>query len=146
MTGIGVPRADDPDEAVYLPGRNPLLMVKAHVWCRLHHVAQLAIGTLDSNPFADASQPFFSEFGAAMDRAVAGQVQIVRPFAEFDKRAVMNLGRDLPLELTFSCLVPHSGLHCGRCNKCAERQRAFSLIELPDPTIYAAAGQAMKSL
>jgi 7-cyano-7-deazaguanine synthase len=58
----------------------------------------------------------------------------------------MNLGRDLPLELTFSCLAPHSGLHCGRCNKCAERQRAFSLIELSDPTIYATASQALKSL
>lgn len=146
MTGIGVPRADDPDEAVYLPGRNPLLMVKAHVWCRLNCVAQLAIGTLDSNPFADASAPFFGEFGAAMDLAVDGHVQLVRPFTQLDKRAVMNLGRDLPLELTFSCLSPHAGLHCGRCNKCAERQRAFSLIELSDPTVYATDSQALRSL
>jgi 7-cyano-7-deazaguanine synthase len=146
ITGAGVPQADDPDEAVYLPGRNPLLMVKAHVWCRLNRLEQLALGTLDTNPFADASEQFFSDFGASMDRAVGSRVRIVRPFAQLDKRAVMNLGRDFPLELTFSCLAPRSGLHCGRCNKCAERQRAFSLIELSDPTAYATAGQPLKSL
>ena len=37
----------------------------------------------------------------------------------------MELGRDMPLELTFSCIDPRDGLHCGRCNKCAERQEAF---------------------
>ena len=37
----------------------------------------------------------------------------------------MALGRGLPLELTFSCISPLRGLHCGHCNKCAERQAAF---------------------
>ncbi|MCD4728936.1 MAG: 7-cyano-7-deazaguanine synthase, partial [Pirellulales bacterium] len=42
-----------------------------------------------------------------------------------------------PLELTFSCLSPVAGLHCGRCNKCAERQEAFRSLEMHDPTRYA---------
>src|SRR5262245_531525 len=33
--GNGVPGAQTPDEAVYLPGRNLLLAVKASIWCRL---------------------------------------------------------------------------------------------------------------
>jgi 7-cyano-7-deazaguanine synthase len=48
----------------------------------------------------------------------------------------MQLGRDMPLELTFSCIDPVDGLHCGRCNKCAERQKAFRSIDLEDPTRY----------
>jgi len=49
----------------------------------------------------------------------------------------MQLGRNYPLGLTFSCIAPVKGLHCGHCNKCAERQAAFRMIELADPTVYA---------
>ncbi|HEY4761317.1 MAG TPA: 7-cyano-7-deazaguanine synthase, partial [Thermoguttaceae bacterium] len=66
-----------------------------------------------------------------------GRVTVLRPFAQFDKRQVMQLGRNLPLELTFSCIAPAGGLHCGRCNKCKERRMAFRLIETEDPTTYA---------
>ena len=53
---------DTPDDAVYLPGRNPLLLVKAVVWCHLHGIDQLALAPLGSNPFADATDEFFAEF------------------------------------------------------------------------------------
>jgi 7-cyano-7-deazaguanine synthase len=139
ITGRDVPGADDPDENVYLPGRNPLLMIKAQVWCRLHGVSQLALGALKSNPFADAQDDFFRPFEAAMDRAVSGHVKLVRPLATLDKLQVMHLGRGAPLEWTFSCLAPTAGLHCGKCNKCAERQQAFRQAEMNDPTRYAAA-------
>jgi 7-cyano-7-deazaguanine synthase len=54
-----------------------------------------------------------------------------------NKQQVMALGRELPLELTFSCISPVNGFHCGRCNKCAERQEAFRQAALTDKTIYA---------
>lgn len=137
ITGRAVPGATEPDENVYLPGHNPLLLVKAQVWCRLKGVNQLALGALASNPFADSTEEFFRNFEAAMDQAVSGHVELIRPLSKFTKREVMNLGRDLPLELTFSCLSPVGGQHCGRCNKCAERHQAFRLAELVDRTIYA---------
>jgi 7-cyano-7-deazaguanine synthase len=28
-------------------------------------------------------------------------------------------------------------MHCSRCNKCAERRKAFSEAGIPDPTRYA---------
>ena len=46
----------------------------------------------------------------------------------------MRLGAGVPLELTLSCLAPREGLHCGRCNKCHERQAAFAAAGLADPT------------
>ena len=48
----------------------------------------------------------------------------------------MRLGRDYPLGLTFSCIAPERGLHCGGCNKCAERQEAFRDAGMADPTRY----------
>lgn len=145
LTGRGIPSDTAPDEEVYLPGRNPLLLVKAHVWCRLHGVEQLALGSLQGNPFADATDDFFKSFEAAMDRAVAGHVELVRPFHTLDKLQVMRLDERGPLELTFSCLNPQGLSHCGRCNKCAERQRAFAAAGWPDPTPYAAAPTALQA-
>lgn len=137
VTGREVPDAVSPAEAVYLPGRNALLVIKAALWCRLHGIDELALAVLQSNPFSDATPEFFDHLESTLDCGTAGRVRITRPFAELDKHRVMDLGRGLPLELTFSCIAPAGGIHCGRCNKCAERNAAFRLIGADDPTEYA---------
>lgn len=138
MTGRDVPDSASSNEAVFLPARNPLLLIKPVVWCQMHAVQALAIATLSSNPFDDATPDFFVRFERMMEKAASQHVQIVRPFENLSKQDVMQLGQRLPLELTFSCLAPVSGAHCGHCNKCAERQAAFRFIPAGDPTRYAA--------
>jgi len=145
LTGHGVPGAETPDEAVFLPGRNVLLLAKALLWCHLHDVPAVALGALQSNPFPDATPEFFRGIQDVVNRAVQGNVQIMLPFASLKKKDVMKLGRGLPLEYTFSCIQPGEpgasatgdpAGHCGRCNKCAERRAAFDEAGLPDPTRY----------
>jgi 7-cyano-7-deazaguanine synthase len=137
LTGREIPGTDSPDEAVYLPGRNALLIVKAAVWCQLHGLGELALAALGTSPFDDASAEFFRDFQSAINRGVQRKLKLLRPFGELHKRDVMALGRSLPLELTCSCLAPVAGMHCGRCNKCAERRTAFCDANLKDPTHYA---------
>jgi 7-cyano-7-deazaguanine synthase len=138
VTGRGVPDAESRDEAVYLPGRNALLVIKAALWCARHGIGQLALAPLGSSPFADATPEFFNDFESAMNRAMLGRVRLLRPFADLGKRQVMELGRAFPLQWTFSCINPAQGMHCGNCNKCAERRAAFRLIGAEDPTDYIA--------
>ncbi|MEX2175139.1 MAG: 7-cyano-7-deazaguanine synthase [Pirellulaceae bacterium] len=137
VTGDATPAADSPDEAVFLPGRNALLLVKAAIWCQLHGIAELAMAPLGTSPFEDAGEDFFRNFQHAINRGSRRALALLRPFGGLTKRQVMALGRDLPLELTFSCIAPAGRLHCGRCNKCAERRAAFRDAELPDRTAYA---------
>jgi 7-cyano-7-deazaguanine synthase len=137
ISGNGVPDAATPDRAVFLPGRNPLLLLKPALWCRMHSVTALALATLAANPFDDATPEFFARFETMLEEA-CGPLKIVRPFERLTKREVLELGRDLPLELTFSCLSPVGGRHCGRCNKCAERKTSFSHLGVQDPTKYVA--------
>jgi len=137
--GRGAPGAASPDDAVYLPGRNPLLLVKPLVWCAAHGIDRLALAVLKSNPFADATPDFFAAFASAMALATGRRVEVARPFESLSKKEVMRLGEGLPLELTFSCIAPKNGKHCGQCNKCAERAAAFRLAGRGDPTHYAAA-------
>jgi 7-cyano-7-deazaguanine synthase len=137
VTGNGVPGAGTSDEAVFLPGRNVLLLAKALLWCHLHAVPTVALALLESNPFPDATPAFFDAYQDAVNRAVGGAVRVERPFAGVGKTEVMRRGRGLPLHLTFSCIRPVAGRHCGACNKCAERRQAFAAAGMTDSTEYA---------
>src|SRR5262245_46074989 len=75
-SGKGAPRADDPDQAMEIPGRNVLLLSRAAVWCRLHGVGTIALATLRGNPFPDASAEFFREFSAALSRGLGAPIAI----------------------------------------------------------------------
>jgi 7-cyano-7-deazaguanine synthase len=139
VSGQGVPGADTPDEAVFLPGRNVLLLSKAMLWCHLHGVSTLGLAPLGSNPFPDATPEFFHDYAKVVNQSVGGSVRLWLPFAHEHKVHVMQLGQglDMPWHLTFSCIRPRGDLHCGACNKCAERQNAFRDAGIPDPTRYA---------
>lgn len=116
-----VPGAKSVDEAVFLPGRNLLLLSKAAVFCYEHSVGNVSLGTLSTNPFADAHRPFFRAFEKAFRAGMGRPLQIVVPFLVRRKAQIVRAAKGLPLELTFSCLNPRAGKHCGHCNKCAER-------------------------
>jgi 7-cyano-7-deazaguanine synthase len=136
ITGKDVPDAKSPDEAVFLPGRNVLLLAKSLLWCHLHNVPAIALGSLQTNPFPDATPAFFRGMQDLVNQAMQGSVEVRLPVGGMKKAAVMRLGHGLPLEHTFSCIAPLDGLHCGRCNKCAERKLAFVDAGMVDPTEY----------
>ncbi|MCA9267696.1 MAG: 7-cyano-7-deazaguanine synthase, partial [Planctomycetales bacterium] len=126
VTGQGTPDADSPDEAVYLPGRNLMLLTPASVWCVTNQVGFLALGSLCANPFADADERFMRCFERLIEQALGQAPTVLQPFAALAKADVVRLGADLPLEETFSCIAPIGDQRCGNCNKCAERRRAFA--------------------
>lgn len=139
VTGRAVPGADTPDDAVFLPGRNVLLLAKPILWCHLNGVPALATAPLATNPFPDATAEFYDGFAALVSRSVGGRVRVLRPYADLGlgKVEVLRRGAGLPLGETFSCIRPVKERHCGRCNKCAERRAGFRDADLPDPTGYA---------
>jgi 7-cyano-7-deazaguanine synthase len=132
------PAYDTPDEDVYLEGRNIVLIGKAAVWCARHRVERLAIGPLAGNPFPDATPEFFESMARAMSLGLARPFSVSAPLAHAHKEDVIRLGieRQVPLELTLSCMNPASDQHCGRCSKCRERQDAFRIAGVEDRTVY----------
>ncbi|HEV3386477.1 MAG TPA: 7-cyano-7-deazaguanine synthase [Gemmata sp.] len=136
LTGLDIPIAGTPDEDVYLPGRNVLLLAKSLLWCYLNGVPEIAMAPLAANPFPDATNEFFAEFSGAVNRAVQANVRILRPYSHLHKSEILKRANGIPLRNTFSCIRPVDGLHCGRCNKCFERQQGFRDADLADPTTY----------
>jgi len=132
-----VPGYDAPDEAVYLPGRNIILVAKTAVFCALNGIDRIALGVLAGNPFPDATTDFFDGLSGALGLGLDHPLRVIRPLAEMHKPDVVRAGAHLPLGLTFSCVRPVDGIHCGDCNKCAERRRGFADAGVADPTRYA---------
>jgi 7-cyano-7-deazaguanine synthase len=136
MTGKDVPGADEPDSSVFLPGRNILLIGLAAVWCSTHAVSQIAIGSLEGNPFPDATLEFFEDFAQALSAGLGHRVDVRAPYRNVHKRELIQRFKHLPLELTLTCMSPRGAKHCGQCNKCRERQRGFQEAGVPDLTAY----------
>ncbi len=136
VSGARVPAADEPDENTYLPGRNILLISLAAIWGSTHSVSRIAIGSLGSNPFPDATPGFFASFARSLSMGLRHDVLIEAPLSNFHKEDLIKEFKDLPLELTLTCMAPRDGQHCGRCNKCFERQQAFHKAGVIDRTIY----------
>jgi len=132
------PAYDTPDEDVYLPGRNILLLSKAAVFAAQHGISRIVLGPLAGNPFPDAGPVFFRAMSEALGLGLACPLSIEAPFAPLHKADVIRLGASLgvPLGKTLSCMNPGEDVHCGLCSKCRERRDAFAEAGIEDPTRY----------
>jgi 7-cyano-7-deazaguanine synthase len=133
------PAYETPDEAVYLEGRNIILIAKTAVLCARLGAGRLVLGPLAGNPFPDATPLFFDTMARALSLGLDRPIELAAPLAALHKEDVIELGVALgvPLERTLSCMSPVHGGHCGRCSKCRERQEAFRAAGVVDRTVYA---------
>src|SRR5262245_53506663 len=65
------PAYHTPDEDVYLPGRNIVLLGKAAVFCAVAGIDRIALGTLAHNPFPDATPEFRAALAHALSLGLA---------------------------------------------------------------------------
>jgi 7-cyano-7-deazaguanine synthase len=135
-TGKQTPDHLSEDREVYLPGRNLLLLSKAALFCALNHIPVIALGPLSANPFPDSTPQFFSKFQEMASLALNFSLSVHTPYLTLSKADVIRRGKHLPLQLSFSCISPVGFDHCGACNKCAERRKAFQEAGVEDKTTY----------
>ena len=143
MSGETVPEYDAPDETVYIPGRNIILITLAAIWCSLNDVHHIVIGSLAGNPFPDATPEFFQSIANSNTAGLDHQLTVEAPMRHLHKEDILAANaKTLPLHLTLTCANPQAAnddtiIHCAECNKCRERHEAFVDAGIQDDTLYA---------
>jgi 7-cyano-7-deazaguanine synthase len=127
LSGRKVPAYASPDRAVFLPGRNVILLSLASAFCYVRGIPRLALGVLAGNPFPDSRKGFTAALERAFKKGYARELRIEAPFRRWLKKDVIRKAAGTPWELTFSCLRPRGKDPCGNCNKCAEREKALQI-------------------
>lgn len=93
----------------------------------------------DEEFYPDCRREFYEAFEKAARLGTGKDIAIKSPLSHLRKSGVLleavRLG--VPLEKTWSCYLP-GPLHCGECESCNNRRRAFAEAGIPDPTKYEA--------
>jgi 7-cyano-7-deazaguanine synthase len=132
----------------YVPARNMIFLSLALGWAEAASASDIFIGAniLDYSGYPDCRPDFLSSFEVTADLATkAGRegkgFRIHAPLLRMSKAEIVAEATRLGLDagMSWSCYDPSpESAHCGLCDSCRIRVRAFEEAGLEDPTRYAA--------
>ena len=96
------------------------------------NIAMKLARTLKKNPMLIAE-----EIVSKIDNSSIKNIEIKAPAIDLNKDEIVKLGDEIkaPMELSYSCYSGHEK-HCGVCESCMRRKRAFKLADVKDPSEY----------
>lgn len=131
----------------YVPARNTVFLSFALAWAEVLTASDIFMGVnaIDYSGYPDCRQEYIDAYrrmaNLATKAGVEGRtrIQIHTPLIRLSKREIIEMARDLEvdLSLTHSCYDPDDqGRSCGRCDSCRLRLRGFEEAGLSDPIMY----------
>lgn len=125
--------------SVWVPGRNIVFTAIANSFAESEHANNIIVGwdLEEAATFPDNTLEFLNAFNRVLDVGSFDKVKIEAPLINMNKDEIVKLGTKigLPLELTYSCYKGFED-HCGVCESCRRRKRAFITAEIQDKTLY----------
>jgi 7-cyano-7-deazaguanine synthase len=128
------------EQSVIVPFRNGILLSIAAGYAAAIGADAVFYGAQgdDARFYPDCRQEFVSAISRAISSGTGSKLIVRNPLGKKTKADVVKLAVELgvPLELTWSCYL-NMRKHCGRCESCRNRKRAFKEAGIEDPTDYA---------
>lgn len=124
-------------DSVEIPLRNLILSVGVMMESYRKGIKRVALGSLGIYPFPDNNRNYLDRLEDLISEGARENISLETPFIGMEKwEVVKKFYPKAPYKLTFSCVKPVRGKHCGKCEKCLERKEGFLKAGVPDPTIY----------
>ncbi len=130
----------------YVPARNAIFLALLAGLAEVVGASSLVIGAnvQDYSGYPDCRPEFLRAFAQALRLGTkvgtsGGELKIQAPLLHLSKAGIVRLGVALgvDLSLTLSCYDPPAeAVHCGRCDACHLRRRAFDEAGVADPSHY----------
>lgn len=130
---------DETARKVWVPGRNVVFSSIALSFAEAEGAEKIIVGwdLEEAATFPDNSEEFLNAFNQLLEIGSLYDIQIEAPLINFNKKDIVKLGYDVraPLELSYSCYMGEKE-HCGLCESCMRRKRAFMEANIKDLVEY----------
>lgn len=140
--GVAVPDGEYDEENMSLtvvPNRNATMLMAVAGIAAARGIQEVwtAVHAGDHSIYPDCRPEFISSAAETAEHGTDGAVTIRAPFSRSSKADIATAGAKYgaPLDLSWSCYKGGTA-HCGTCATCQERQEAFQIAQITDPTIY----------
>jgi 7-cyano-7-deazaguanine synthase len=135
-----IPITSNFSQPIIVPFRNAIFLSTAVAYAIAIGATRIFYGAQGSDEafYPDCRKEFYESFEKAARLGTGHSISIKAPFGDIPKSALIRLGHDLgvPFDLTWSCYL-NGPKHCGKCESCMNRKKAFREAEVVDPTEYA---------
>lgn len=141
LCNTNLPLTSEFSSPIIVPFRNAIFLSTAVAYAVTVGATHIFYGAQGSDePFyPDCRREFYEAFEKAARLGTAQEITIKAPFSGSKKSEVIKEGAKMgvPFELTWSC-YRDGAKHCGVCESCVNRKKAFKEAGVADPTKYEA--------
>ena len=134
-----IPMTTDFSQSIIVPFRNGVFLSIAVAYAASIRASRIFYGAQGSDePFyPDCRKEFYKAFETAAKLGTEQEIKVESPFSDLLKSDIIKEGVILgvPFQDTWSC-YRNELKHCGRCESCVNRKKAFKEAGIPDPTEY----------
>jgi 7-cyano-7-deazaguanine synthase len=139
LCNADIPMTSSFSQPIIVPFRNAIFLSVAVSYAASIGANKIFYGAQGSDePFyPDCRHEFYKAFEKAACLGTGTEISIEAPFSGRPKSETLRIGAELgvPFELTWSCYFNRLK-HCGKCESCVNRKRAFKEASIRDPTEY----------
>lgn len=125
--------------SVWVPARNMVFTAIATSYAESIGAEKIIVGwdKEEAQTFPDNSKEFLNTFNELISVGSPDSIVIEAPDIDLDKDEIVKLGVEVsaPMELSYSCYNGTEN-HCGVCESCVRRKRAFKMAEIEDLVEY----------
>jgi len=136
-----IPLTSEFTQPIIVPFRNAIFLSAAVAYAVTVGADKIFYGAQGSDePFyPDCRREFYQAFEKAARLGTCQEITIQAPFSDMRKSDVIKKAQafGVPLDLTWSCYLD-GAKHCGKCESCINRKKAFKEAGVSDPTKYEA--------
>ena len=141
LVDSGIQMTSEFSDPIIVPFRNGVFLAVTVAYAASIGAETILYGAQgsDEENYPDCRKEFYKAFEEAARLGTETQITIDAPFSDMTKAEMLKRGVELgvPLHLTWSC-YRNGPLHCGVCESCNNRRRAFREAGIHDHTEYEA--------
>ena len=126
-------------KSVWVPARNTVFCSIALAYAESIDAEIIIVGWdyEEAKTFPDNSKEYLDAFNETIKYGSFDDIEIKAPLIEMDKVDIVKKGEEInaPMHLSYSCYAGEEK-HCGTCESCKRRKRAFINADIVDDTKY----------